>query len=386
MPKKEPSRDAGFLIQTNILSKETGKSRLNSTMPKITIAALNAELKAIRAGVAVQQIGDRLYLRATLPPKPDSDKSAPCQQRIALGVYANEPGVLKAKCEALRLSSDVASGRFKWSDWVAIQSTTESINVESAIALVEVEYFQRRGYGVKASDTWQGEYASIYAKLPRGPVTREGILSLVNGTNPNTRTRLRTCRALKKLAAIARADVDLDSLKGNYSPRSVDSKSLPKDSLIIEWRDRINNPAWQWAFGMMAAYGLRNHELFYVEFGHLDRLGIIVKKGKTGYRETWPLPTAWAEKWSLQNAIVPRCTGRTNKELGSRVTRAFRRYGVPFPPYDLRHAYALRTSLAKLPPAIAAAVMGHSEGTHCDVYHRFLDRDLIQAAWDRIED
>ena len=351
-------------------------------MPKLTIAALNAELKGIRAGVAVQQIGDRLYLRATLPPKPGSNKSASYQQRIALGVYASEPGILKAKCEALRLSSDIASDRFQWSDWISSKPASELMSVESAIALVETEYFQRRGRGVKTESTWKGEYTLIYRRLQPGPVTKEGILSLVNKTEPNSRTRLRTCRALQKLAAVARVDVDLDALKGNYSPRSVDSKLLPKDTLIIEWRDRISDPAWQWAYGMMATYGLRNHEIFHIEFGHLDRLGIIVKEGKTGYRETWPLPTTWAERWNLQNTIIPQCTGRTNRDLGNRVSHAFKRFGVPFPPYDLRHAYALRTSLARLPPSVAASVMGHLEATHCNVYHRFLDREMIQNAWD----
>jgi integrase len=50
--------------------------------------------------------------------------------------------------------------------------------------------------------------------------------------------------------------------KGNYSASRVDPRFLPTDSAIALWRSTISNPAWQWVAGMLAVYGLRNHEVF----------------------------------------------------------------------------------------------------------------------------
>jgi hypothetical protein len=38
---------------------------------------------------------------------------------------------------------------------------------------------------------------------------------------------------------------------------------LPSDEVIVEWYDRIPNPTWRYVYGIMATYGLRNHEVFF---------------------------------------------------------------------------------------------------------------------------
>jgi len=43
------------------------------------IREANQKLKDSKLGVAIQQIGNRLYLQSTLPPKPDSGKNKPHQ-------------------------------------------------------------------------------------------------------------------------------------------------------------------------------------------------------------------------------------------------------------------------------------------------------------------
>jgi transposase len=54
-------------------------------MPKkeMTLEAVNARLKQAKIGVSVRQIGNALYLRATLPPKPNSGKVKPTQSTIS---------------------------------------------------------------------------------------------------------------------------------------------------------------------------------------------------------------------------------------------------------------------------------------------------------------
>ncbi|QCS50305.1 MULTISPECIES: hypothetical protein [Cyanophyceae] len=59
----------------------------------MNIEAINRDLNALRIGVSVEIQGKRVYLRAFLPPKPGTGRTAPHRQRIALGVCANEEGL-----------------------------------------------------------------------------------------------------------------------------------------------------------------------------------------------------------------------------------------------------------------------------------------------------
>jgi hypothetical protein len=58
----------------------------------------NQWLKQAKVGICIEQHGNRLHLRGTLPPKPNSRKQKPYQQRIAFKVYANPKGVLVQQC------------------------------------------------------------------------------------------------------------------------------------------------------------------------------------------------------------------------------------------------------------------------------------------------
>ena len=48
-----------------------------------TFEAVNERLREGRVKVAVYQRGEMLWLRATLPPKPGSDRPLPHQQKIS---------------------------------------------------------------------------------------------------------------------------------------------------------------------------------------------------------------------------------------------------------------------------------------------------------------
>jgi hypothetical protein len=85
---------------------------------KWTLEVVNNRLKAGKIGVAVRQRGDRLSLRATLPPKPASNKEHWHQQDISLGIYANVAGLQAAEAEAKLLGGRIASGEFNWSQYL----------------------------------------------------------------------------------------------------------------------------------------------------------------------------------------------------------------------------------------------------------------------------
>jgi integrase len=192
---------------------------------------------------------------------------------------------------------------------------------------------------------------------------------------------------LQALCDFAGAGIDLSAYRGDYSPRKVKPRDIPPDNVIVEWHGRIKSPAWQWAYGMMAAYGLRNHEVFFCNL-ELLRSGdpfLEITEGKTGGRRALPLPKQWVEDFELFDAIVPDCTGKDSRALGQRMTQYFRRAGVPFPPYALRHAWALRAAVMGMPTKIASELQGHSEAVHSETYQAFLRDDQLLESWRRLE-
>ena len=58
----------------------------------MSLTEINAELKLLKVAVRIEIQGGKLYLRATLPPKPTSKNKSSHQQRIALGIKASDVG------------------------------------------------------------------------------------------------------------------------------------------------------------------------------------------------------------------------------------------------------------------------------------------------------
>ena len=156
------------------------------TVEQLLVEA-NTALKIGRAGVRIEtsQNSNRLYLRATLPPKPRSGKSKPYQQRTALGIYANHDGVKRAKAEAQRLASDLALGRFDWSHWATLESLRQTC--ADWIAAFEKEYFTQRARTGKTQTTWDGDYAIPFRRLPaEEDLTAELLVEITTlSTQPN---------------------------------------------------------------------------------------------------------------------------------------------------------------------------------------------------------
>ena len=109
----------------------------------------------------------------------------------------------------------------------------------------------------------------------------------------------------------------------------------------------------------------------------------FVHRGKTQQeRYVYPLYPEWVERW-LTEIRFPQVSGK-NTDLGNRVTHQFTRYGIPFNPYDLRHAWARRSLEFGWDVTMAAYQMGHSVKVHTDCYHAWITRDVYQRAYDRL--
>lgn len=351
------------------------------------LKAANARLKAakIRVRIATRSESDRLYLRATLPPKPESNRAKAYQQRIALGVYFNPAGIKRAEAEAQKLNHALMLEQFDWSAWL---NPEQKIKTGAQwIQEFEKDYFTRRERTPKTQTTWDKDYRNPYRKLPQQEsLTAKLLITAAESYPPDTKARKRACTAYAALAKFAKIDVDLKPLRGKYRPTAVSRDKVPNDDLILEWAAKVPNLQWRSFYQLCACYGLRNHEAFYVDLERLrtDPLA-IVRDGKTGYHHALPCPISWWECWFKGQEIeLPKLTIRRNNDYGLRSAQYFYRQEMPFTIYDLRHAHAWRMELRGIGGTIAARSQGHSLKTHSDIYLNFMGESELRQVLERL--
>ncbi len=166
---------------------------------------------------------------------------------------------------------------------------------QKAIALwieeFEAHYFTCRARTAKSETTWAGDYFKVYKTLPKDqPLTPETLTAAVMSTQPDTRTRKRYCIALGALAKFAGLSFDLKPFSGSYTCKSVQRRDLPDDATIAAKFDSISNPSWRWAYGMLATYGLRPHELFHLDHHRLQSSGVAYVLDGNGIPSLQPTP------------------------------------------------------------------------------------------------
>lgn len=349
------------------------------------LAQANGRLRASNVGVSIEVQGNRLVLRGTFPPRPGSKKNRPYQQRLTTGLRANPAGVKAAELEARTIGTLLAQGRFSWEPYA--KSISTPVTVGEWAKKFEADYFSRRERNDKTETTWRGDYQAMLKRLPSdNALTVECLEELILSTTPDTKTRKRACMVATALGKFAGLPVDFSHLSGGYSPRRVTPRDLPTDELIAEWHDQITNPGWKWVFGMMATYGLRNHEVFRLDLDRLrqgDRVVSVLEGTKTGERRVWACYPEWFDEFNLGAVQLPRINmERSNAKVGQSVSNAFSDMKIPFNPYDLRHCWAIRTLEFGLPVELAAQQMGHSVQIHTNTYHHWISDRHHQRAYE----
>jgi integrase len=366
------------------------------------IAQVNARFKLAQMGFQVERRGSKLNLRGTLPPKPGSNRLKAHQQRLSLGLPATAAGLKEAEQRVKVITAQLIQNSFDWrnylegSGWGRLDASGLAQQIE-AFERHYLENAAQSRQGNSAKTTWSSAYAPYLRKLEailqaQGKLTVvEAIYATVRATEANSRSRQLCCTALGAFARWLNLDlpVSLKDFWGSYGNSR--ARQLPTDALILETWERIPNPAWRFVYGVMAVYGLRNHEVFFCNYdnlrlGQLDSTVQVLATSKTGSHEVWPFLPEWINQFELRQGNLPPVgtdlTHTTLQRVGQRVTAQFRRYDLPFSPYDLRHAWAVRTILLGLPDTVAAKMMGHSVAIHTRTYHQWITRRDQQAAVD----
>lgn len=393
----------------------------------------NRQLAASGTGLRLEIRQHRLGLRGPLP-CPKGSAARPVQ-RISLGLPATAEGVAAALDQLARVREAVERGRFSWEHWrrrpaapapspaavaagepslapappAAAGSPAEAAGLAPLLAGFEAAFFadpRRRRRPAGSRSTWSGAYrpylrrlAAVAAASGAAPAAVDvPLLEQVLESYPlASRSRQQCGLALGALARHLQLSLPADwsERSGGYGLHVARFRGLPSDARILELVAAIPNPRWRLAYGLMATYGLRNHEVFFCDLSALapggDRVLRVLPTSKTGEHQVWPFQPDWVERFGLEGlgeggAELPRvCTDlrrTTLQQVGRRVAEQFRRYGLPITPYDLRHAWAVRTIHIGLPDTVAARMMGHSVAIHTRTYHHWITRRDQQQAVD----
>lgn len=382
------------------------------------LAEHNARLAAIGIALRIERRGGRLGLRGPLPCRQGGDVWP--VQRLSLGLPATAAGLEQARQRQRQVLRQLEQGSFQWppaTGGPAAASLPPSGRRDQAPelpALVEEferSFFldpQRRRNPAGSRSTWSAAYRPYLRRLLQVAGSGQGAGAggepwarlwerVLESYEPGSSSRQQCGIALAALArhgALA-LPADWSTRAGGYGLHAARFRQLPSDATILQLLELIPNPSWRLAYGLMATYGLRNHEVFFSDLASLapggDRVIRVLPSSKTGEHQVWPFQPGWVEQFALDQLgrcpqLLPAvCTdlGRTTlQQVGRRVAEQFRRYQLPITPYDLRHAWAVRTIHIGLPDTVAARMMGHSVAIHTRTYHHWITRRDQQQAVD----
>jgi integrase len=388
---------------------------------QIDLAQANQALAQAGVFLRIELRGQRLGLRGPLPCRRGSGRHP--VQRISLGLPADTAGLELARERLKEVLRQLQQGRFAWSAWGVQQAQPPSpshsqspswlpaANQPAAgdllgLAAFEAAFFadpRRRRNLAGCRTTWSSAYLPYLRRLAAVAAERDLPLGLpllelaLESYAASSRSRQQCGTALAALARHFELDLpdNWSERAAGYGLHAAQFRRLPGDPQILLWAEQIPNPAWRLAYGLMATYGLRNHEVFFCDLSALapggDRVIRVLPTSKTGEHQVWPFQPDWVEHFRLEQLggskppLPPVATDlrhTTLQQVGRRVAEQFRRYELPITPYDLRHAWAVRTIHIGLPDTVAARMMGHSVAIHTRTYHHWITRRDQQQAVD----
>ena len=368
---------------------------------------INKDLANQGIKIRIEQRGSLLSLRGPLPE--EGNKNQKKVQRISLGLTANREGIVESKKLLQLLLLQLEHDQFNWDNWkkdrVKLKSKSNNL-ISEDINSFESDFFDKLNLSKSLSSkktTWNSAYKPYLNRLQK--ITESGnqevneklFFDVLNSYEENSRSRQQCSFSLGLFARYLNINLSENWKKigAGYGIKKYNFRSLPDDKKIIDLVKLIPNESWKLVYGVMATYGLRNHEVFFSDYSSLSKNGDniirILPNTKTGEHQSWPFHPEWVELFNLNklseaNQNLPKINLDLNlttlQKVGRRVSEQFRRYKLPITPYDLRHAWAIRTIHIGLPDTVSARMMGHSVSIHNKAYHHWITRRDQQQAVD----
>jgi len=369
---------------------------------------INQELESKGINLRIEKRGKVLNIRGSLP-----DKKSPSLykiQRISLKLPYNIRGLEEAKKAIELIDFQLKKSQFSWHNWIKEKNISSKksnkLNIVDEIESFKKLFFSDTSKSKSAAgmiSTWQSAYKPYMNRLigmsnKSSLKLSEGLLLEILLTyKENSRSRQQCGIALSALARHLNLELpeNWKRLQSGYGINESNFRELPSDEEIINSFKLIPNPKWRFVFGLMATYGLRNHEVFFSDLSCLkkdgDKILRVFPNTKTGEHQVWPFHPEWVGLFELDKSIetsdlLPSIKTdlkhTTLQHIGRRVSEQFKRYKISFTPYDLRHAWAVRTILIGLQNTVAAKMMGHSVSIHTKTYHHWITRRDQQLAVD----
>ncbi len=385
----------------------------------IELEKVNQRLKSAKTKVSIRESNGSLQLRATLPIKPgDKDKkgNGRKQYNLSLNIPGNLDGLKTAEEEAYELGKLIARKTFKWKDRYlgneAIRKDFKTIG--ELLKKFEEEYFKTHKRTTKSEHTFYYYFTRTKRYTnSQDMAIAENLIGAIEKIDKEW-ARYNAARAISAFCATFKIEIDLS--KYSKMPEH-NSRKIPTDAEIstgfIKFADYLNTrnkqvnqnvkdswQLWRWIYGMLAVYGLRPRELFinpnvdwWLSEENADMTWKVDRDCKTGEREALPLYKQWIADFDLRNPkysemLIDAIDKKDQKNhaqitaLTQRVSWWFRKIGLDFKPYDLRHAWAIRAHILGIPIKAAADNLGHSVQVHTQTYQRWFSLDMRKLAID----
>lgn len=381
------------------------------------IQLVNLRLKSAKTRVTIRESHGCLQLRATLPLKPgdaDIKKTGKKQYNLSLNIPANFDGLKTAEEEAYELGKLIARKTFIWHDkYLGNETIKKDLKtIGELLETFENEYFKTHKRTTKSEHTFFYYYSRIKRYTNADDLAiGENLINAIDKIDKEW-ARYNAVRAISVFCQLFKIEINLT----NYAkvPES-NSRNVPTDKEIVrgfyKFDEYVNHRGkqvnqnvqdswqlWRWIYGMLAVFGLRPREIFvnphinwWLSNDNIDLTWKVDKDCKTGEREALPLYKEWIEEFDLRNSKYLEMLAReiTKKDpnnyaeitaLIQRVSWWFRKIGLDFKPYDLRHGWAIRAHILGVPIKAAADNLGHSVQIHTKTYQRWFSLDMRKLA------
>ncbi|MEM9922773.1 MAG: site-specific integrase [Cyanobacteria bacterium P01_D01_bin.50] len=336
------------------------------------------------------------------------------QYKISLGIPASFDGLKTAEEEAYELGKLIARQTFTWTDkYLGVKATKDKgITFREFYEQFEKRYFEKRKRTIKSENTFK-DLKSRYRRyfISEELINQDNLRKIIISveTPPLRKELIRIASLISSLLNLNYIFKDC-SLK--YTPKKRD---VPRDLIIVEWFHNIQKyyenldskhekyktryKRYKLIYGLLAVYGLRPREIinqpdfeWFVSGENSSNSFKVHESNKTGYREVLPFVPEWIELFDLKNEdniidlkeFIEWVGKSTSHKLKtSTIGDRFRVIGIPFTPYDLRHACAIRAHLQGMPIKAAADNLGHSVEVHTETYQRWFGLENRRKAFEQ---